>query len=322
MQEPLLSIQQLNIVLRQEKTTRALTKDVSFDVQAGEIHCLVGESGCGKSITALSILRLLPSQVQAASGAILFEGQNLLSLSEKELDGIRGKGIGMVYQDVLNSLNPVLPIGLQMVEGMHKHLATPRKEAKERALQLLRRTGVSQPEKRMRQFPHQLSGGMRQRVIIAMALAMEPKFLIADEPTTALDVTIQLQVIELLKSLRDETGMAILLITHDLGLVAEVADRVTVMYAGECVESGSAIQVLHHPTHPYTQALLQAIPDLRKPSQRLTAIPGSVPVDYGTLSGCRFAPRCPHAAECTQNPQWHDLAEGHQVYCTRPEVKA
>ena len=246
-----------------------------------------------------------PGQGKVTGGEILFEGRNLLALGEQELDAIRGKEISMIFQDIMYSLNPVFTIGNQMVEGMRRHLGYTKRQAREKAVQLLTRTGVRDAEAVMKKYPHMLSGGMRQRVMIAMALSCGPKLLIADEPTTALDVTIQLQIMQLLKGLRDEFGMSILLITHDIGVVAEMADRVVVMYAGQCVEAADTRSLLMHPRHPYTQALLSAVPGVKDDKKRrLYSIPGAVPENYPELTGCRFAARCPHAANCPAQGEW------------------
>ena len=316
MAQPLLEVKNLEISFFSGKEQTCATDGVSFTVQPGEIVCLVGESGCGKSVTALSVLGLLARQGKVTAGEILFEGRNLLTLTEKQLDQVRGRDIAMIFQDIMYSLNPVFTIGSQMVEGMRRHLKMEKKAAAQRALELLQKTGILDPADTMRKYPHQLSGGQRQRVMIAMALACKPKLLIADEPTTALDVTIQMQIMELLHRLRDEEGMAILLITHDIGIVAEMADRVIVMYAGQCVEEASVETLLDHPGHPYTRALLQAVPGLHDSrDHRLYAIPGTVPERYDNLPGCRFAPRCSLAADCHQNPVYEETTYLHKVRC-------
>ena len=314
--EHLLEVDALDIAFRSGKQLVSRADRVSFHMDEGEIMCIVGESGCGKSITALSILGLLPRQGQVTGGEVRFRGRNLLALSEKELDLVRGGDIGMIFQDIMYSLNPVFTIGNQMTEGLRRHLRLSHEEAQRRALALLEKTGIQSAPAVMKKYPHQLSGGMRQRVMIAMALACGPKLLIADEPTTALDVTIQLQIMQLLRRLRDETGMAILLITHDIGVVAEMADRVLVMYAGQVVEEAPVQDLLEHPAHPYTRALLQAVPGLHDDrSRRLYAIPGMVPEHYESLTGCRFAPRCPHAAQCGQRAVHQQTSEGHWALC-------
>ncbi len=314
--EPLIEIRNLDISFRQGSGLVKCADGVSFSVWPGEILCLVGESGCGKSITALSILGLLGRQGHVTGGEILYGGRNLLALSQRELDAIRGREISMIFQDIMYSLNPVFTISSQLTEVIRRHLRCDRKQAEARALQLLGRTGLEPAAAVMRRYPHQLSGGMRQRAMIAMALACGPRLLIADEPTTALDVTIQLQIMQLLRALRDETGMAILLITHDLGLVAEMADRVVVMYAGQCVETGDACRLLTAPAHPYTRALLQAVPgtDAAR-DRRLLSIPGAVPEHYHDMTGCRFAARCPHSDVCGGNAHLFEPEPGRSVRC-------
>ncbi len=318
--KPLLEVRHLNIAFASGKKLTRRTEDVHFQIRPGEILSIVGESGCGKSITALSLLRLLNRQGRVESGEVLFKGRNLLSLTEKELDHIRGREIAMVFQDIMYSLNPVFTIGNQMTETLRKHMGMKRAQAWERAVELLEKTGIAQPRAVMRKYPHMLSGGMRQRVMIAMALTCNPSLLIADEPTTALDVTIQLQIMQLLKRLRDESGMAILLITHDIGLVTEMADRVVVMYAGECVEETTTQRLLEAPAHPYTQALLRAVPGIHDPKdRRLYSIPGTVPEEYQDLPGCRFAPRCPYGRECSGKQEEREIAPGHVVRCCRAQ---
>lgn len=313
----MLRVRNLDISFYNGKEQIRRTDRVCFDVQAGEIVALVGESGCGKSITALSILRLLGRNAHI-SGEVFFEERNLLKLSEKEMDGVRGQGISMIFQDIMYSLNPVFTIGNQMVEGMRRHLKYDKAHAYEQAMQLLQRVGIQDARSVMRKYPHQLSGGMRQRVMIAMALSCKPKLLIADEPTTALDVTIQLQIMQLLKSLRDELGMGILIITHDIALVAEMADRVVVMYAGQCVEQADVKGLLEDPQHPYTRALLSAVPDVSGDrSKRLYAIPGTVPENYHNMQGCRFAPRCEYAQGCPQSGVMRETTDGRQARCDR-----
>lgn len=316
--EPLMEIRGLDIAFGRGKRQVQCADQVSLQVAPGEILCLVGESGCGKSITALAVMGLLPRQGRVMGGSIRLMGRELPGLSEKELDQVRGRDMAMIFQDIMYSLNPVLTIGLQMTEGMRRHLKLSREEARARAVQLLAKVGIPEPERAMRRFPHQLSGGQRQRVMIAMALSCGPKLLIADEPTTALDMTVQRQILTLLRQLRDE-GMGILLITHDVGVVAELADRVVVMYAGQCVEAATVQELLTAPQHPYTQALMAAVPTLDDPKERrLYAIPGTVPERYDTLPGCRFAPRCPYAAQCPQQPEY-DPEAAHPVRCVRRE---
>ena len=318
--KPLLEVRGLNIAFARGKKQTLRAENVHFQVRPGEIVSIVGESGCGKSITALSLLGLLGRQGHVTGGEALFEGKNLLSMTEKELDQVRGSRIAMIFQDIMYSLNPVFTVGNQLMEPLRRHRHMGRQAAWSHAVELLKKTGIPHADEVMRKYPHMLSGGMRQRVMIAMALTCEPQLLIADEPTTALDVTIQLQIMQLLKQLRDEYGMAILLITHDIGLVTEMADRVVVMYAGQCVEEGTTEQVLTTPGHPYTQALMRAVPGLHDAKdRRLYAIPGTVPEDYPAMTGCRFAPRCPYGAACAKGNDVAMLAPGHTVRCCRAE---
>ena len=311
-----LEIRDLDISFRRGKGWTQAASGVSFQVRPGEIVSLVGESGSGKSITALSILGLLPRQGKVTGGEILFGGKNLLALSEAEMDRVRGKDIAMIFQDIMYSLNPVFTIGNQLSEGMRRHLGMDRAQAWREGVRLLSRTGIRDAEAVMKKYPHMLSGGMRQRVMIAMALSCHPQLLIADEPTTALDVTIQYQIMELLRSLRAETGMSILLITHDIGVVAEMADRVTVMYAGQCVEEAPTEKLLSHPAHAYTQALMRAVPGLHDDRSRLLyAIPGHVPEEYGDMAGCRFSARCPHAAQCPGKDRADMIALAPDHFC-------
>ena len=316
--ETLLDIRGLDIAFgRGEGMTRA-ADGVSFAIRQGEILSLVGESGSGKSVTALSILGLLPRQGHVTGGEIWFDGRDLCRLSERELDEVRSAGIAMIFQDIMYSLNPVLRIGTQMVEGMRRHLGIAKADAEARAIELLTHTGIRDAAQVMRKYPHMLSGGMRQRVMIAMALSCRPRLLIADEPTTALDVTIQLQIMQMLRQLRDETGMGILLITHDIGVVAEIADRVVVMYAGQCVEEAPVEALMRAPAHAYTRALMASVPDIHDDrSRRLASIPGSVPENYGEMRGCRFAPRCRWGVGCPQKDDaaMREIAPGHRSRC-------
>jgi oligopeptide/dipeptide ABC transporter ATP-binding protein len=277
-------------------TARAVD-GVSFDLYPGETLGVVGESGCGKTVTSLSILRLIPEPPgHIRPGSLIeFEGRNLLALAPKELRAIRGNRIAMIFQEPMTSLNPVLTIGDQVAEAaiVHQHLS--RAAARTRAIEMLRQVGIPEPEERVDHYPHQLSGGMRQRVMIAMALICHPQILIADEPTTALDVTIQAQILELLDRLQQQLGMAVLLITHDLGVVAGSADRVVVMYAGQVVETAPTEALFARPGHPYTEGLMASIPRLDRPRARLHSIPGSVPAATAWPAGCRFHPRCPYA---------------------------
>jgi oligopeptide/dipeptide ABC transporter ATP-binding protein len=299
---------------------------VSLAVEAGTTLGLVGESGCGKSVTALSIMRLLPTPpARIVSGAVRFSGRDLTTLSERELEDVRGREIGMVFQDPMTALNPTLTIGTQIVEVLQRHLGLDRRAARRRAGELLAEVGIPRAPERLDDYPHRFSGGMRQRVGIAMAIACEPRLVIADEPTTALDVTVQAQVLDLLDDLRRERQMAMLLITHNMGVVAESADEVAVMYAGQIVEQAPAAELFGRPEHPYTEALLSALPDLDDPDareSRLAAIPGRPPDLVEPPSGCRFAPRCPFAESgdcCALEPQGlRELRPDHWVRTAHP----
>ena len=290
---------------------------VSFSIGDGEVVGVVGESGSGKSMTALSTMRLLPTSVAVASGRILFEGIDLLGLSEVEMRQIRGDRIAMIFQEPMSSLNPVLTIGEQIVETLAWHRGMDRAAARRRAIELLNLVEIPAAAKRVSDYPHQLSGGIRQRVMIAIALACEPKLLIADEPTTALDVTVQAQVLDLLRNLRQELAMSIMLITHDLGVVAEFADRVVVLYAGRVAETGPVKALFREPSHPYTQGLLASIPPLDGPLARPRPIPGSVPALVDMPDGCRFHPRCAIATQrCTATqPPFVALDRSHEAAC-------
>ncbi|MBM4307769.1 MAG: ABC transporter ATP-binding protein, partial [Deltaproteobacteria bacterium] len=268
-------------------------EDVSLEIFPGEIVSIVGESGCGKSVTGLSLLRLIPIPPgKILKGELLFEGRDLLGLEEREMEKVRGNDISMIFQEPMTSLNPVFTIGNQIIEALQLHQNLDKKEARARAIEILDRVRIPSPEVRIDSYPHQLSGGMRQRAMIAMALSCQPRLLIADEPTTALDVTIQAQVLRLLKEIQREMGMAVMLITHDLGVVSEIADRVAVMYAGRIVESGPIEAIFGGMRHPYTRGLLESIPHLDEKRKRLNAIPGQVPNPMSLPGGCKFHPRC------------------------------
>jgi peptide/nickel transport system ATP-binding protein len=294
---------------------------ISFSVEAGQTVGIVGESGCGKSVTALSIMRLLPQPMgQIAGGELRFQGRDLVNLPLPEMQKIRGNEIGMVFQEPMTALNPVHTIGKQLTEVILLHRDVRADQAIRDGVEMLARVGIPAPDIRMGEYPHQLSGGMRQRVVIAMALACEPKLLIADEPTTALDVTIQAQILELIKQLQADMGMAVILITHDLGVIAETSNDVVVMYAGRVAEQGSVFDIFDRPSHPYTRGLLASIPRLdTEPKSRLSIIEGMVPGLLDLPQGCRFQNRCPHAqAVCeTAAPQIESIAEQHYVACSR-----
>jgi peptide/nickel transport system ATP-binding protein len=300
---------------------------VSFSVARGETLAIVGESGCGKSVTSLSILRLIASPPgRTVAGRVVFEGRDLLLLPEPEMRKIRGDAISMIFQEPMTSLNPVLTIGHQIAEVLVLHRGLPREDAMLRAVAMLRLVRIPEPERRVAQYPHQLSGGMRQRVMIAMALACEPRLLIADEPTTALDVTIQAQILDLMRELKERTGTAIVLITHDLGVVAEMAQRVVVMYAGRKVEEAPVAALFDRPRHPYTRGLLDSIPKLGAASARgavtrLSEIAGTVPSLAEPIVGCAFAPRCAYATTRCQNeyPPLEEKVPGHRAACWESE---
>jgi len=316
MSEPLLAIRDLQLDFHAGEAWARVVDGVSLTLHRGETLALVGESGCGKSVTALSISRLLPTPpARYAGGSIRVQGREVLSASSSDLRSIRGGVVSYVFQEPGASLNPVFRVGKQILEALKLH--QPSRASEEEVVRLLQRVGIPAPESRARDYPHQLSGGMQQRVMIAMALASEPKLLVADEPTTALDVTIQAQILELLLDLKRRQGMAILLITHNLGIVGDLADRVAVMYAGQVVEEAPAQELLRHPHHPYTRALMNSVPELGRPTDRLSTIPGTVPPPGQWPAGCRFAPRCPVARpECsTRPPQLQESGPGRSVRC-------
>ncbi|MBV9521677.1 MAG: ABC transporter ATP-binding protein [Alphaproteobacteria bacterium] len=316
----LLSVEGLTVAFKTERGEVPAIEEVSFALAPGEILGIVGESGSGKSVTALSIMGLLPRPpARVAAGAIRFAGTDLLRLSEREMRRLRGSGIAMIFQEPMTSLNPVFTIGDQLVETLAAHQRLAPRAARERAVAMLAKVGIAAPERRLQDYPHQLSGGMRQRVMIAMALTCNPKLLIADEPTTALDVTIQAQILELLLSLRDELGMAVIIITHNMGVVAETADRVLVMYAGKVVEEAPVDPLFERPAHPYTRGLLASIPSLEDARARLVTIPGALPNPAALPSGCRFAPRCAWClpACAAAPPALVAVGAGHEAACIR-----
>lgn len=288
----LLEVKDLIVGLRKEKETYEIVKGISFSAEEGEITGIVGESGCGKSLTALSLIRLIKPPLSITHGKILFKGTDLLSLSKKQIYSVRGKEISMIFQEPMTSLHPLKSIGEQIGETIREHMHVSKRDEREMVLALLRKVGINSPEKRINQLPHELSGGMRQRVMIAIALSCESKFLIADEPTTALDVTIQAQILELIQRLTWEQQLGVLLITHDFGVVSEVCKKVIVLYAGEIVEMGDTHVILTEPKHPYTEALLTSIPSITKRKEKLFTIPGRVPAFSERITGCQFEPRC------------------------------
>ena len=317
MKERLLEVSNLVTRFHTDDGIVTAVNNLSFNVDSGERVCIVGESGCGKSVTSLSIMRLLKTPPAEISGRILFEGRDLLALSREEMGRIRGNEIAMIFQEPMTALNPVFTCGFQIAEVLRLHQGLDKARAKARAVELMRMVGIPLPEKRVNNFPHQLSGGMRQRVMIAMALACQPKLLIADEPTTALDVTIQAQIMELIRELKDRLNMALILITHDMGVVAEMAERVIVMYAGDAVEEADVRTLFRNPMHPYTRGLLSSIPRMDEKRDELTVIEGTVPGLFDMPKGCRFGPRC---AQCTQRcvdeaPPLVEISPNHKVRC-------
>ncbi|MFN7979793.1 MAG: ABC transporter ATP-binding protein [Vicinamibacterales bacterium] len=314
--DALLSVQGLTTVFDTGGAALVAVDSVSFDLHRGETLGLVGESGSGKSVTAFSILRLVPPPGRVAAGRVVFQGRDLLTLSEREMCGVRGAGIGLVFQEPMAALNPVMRVGAQIGESLVVHGLATAREARDRAIELLRAVHIVDPERRVDDYPHQLSGGMRQRVMLAVALACKPPLVIADEPTTALDVTVQAQILDLLREMRRTFDLSLLLITHDLGVVAEVADRVAVMYAGRIVEQGPVRTILRSPAHPYTRGLLASIPHGRR-GERLAAIEGQVPAPGQRAAGCAFAPRCPQRRpECDATaPPEVAVHDGHVVRC-------
>ncbi len=321
MSEPLLVVEQLQTHFWTPDGINRAVDGISFHVNAGETIAIVGESGCGKSVTAMSMLRLIPEPPGKIAGSIRFQGKDLLKLSEKEMRAIRGNEISMIFQEPMTSLNPVLNVARQIGETLRLHQGLSARQAEEKAIEMLTLVGIPEPARRVREYPHQLSGGMRQRVMIAIALACNPKLLIADEPTTALDVTIQAQILELMRDLKHRVGAAIVLITHDLGVVAEVAERVIVMYAGKKVEEAAVGALFRNPRHPYTQGLLGSMPKLGSSltgtETRLAEIPGLVPSLKRKIDGCVFASRCSHATDLCRKlaPALEEKAPGHVCAC-------
>ncbi len=318
MADILLSVRNLKTHFYTEDGVVPAVDGISFDLERGGTLGIVGESGCGKSVTSLSIMGLIPSPPgKIVDGEIIFEGRDLTKLSEAEMRKIRGNDISMIFQEPMTSLNPVFTIGNQIMEAIMLHQKLDKAAARKKAIEMLSLVGIPSPEKRIDEYPHQLSGGMRQRVMIAMALSCNPKLLIADEPTTALDVTIQAQILDLMRDLQKELGTAIIMITHDLGVIAELVDRVAVMYTGVIVESGDVETIFANPQHPYTQGLLASIPRLDMDVDRLQAIPGSVPTPGNFPKGCGFHPRCPFAKDIcvAKRPPAFAVGDGHHAAC-------
>ncbi len=319
-ESPLLEVRDLKTYFYTEEGVVPAVDGVSFQLMRGATLGILGESGCGKSVTSLSIMRLIPQPPgRIAGGQILFEGEDLLKKREAEMRKIRGNEIAMIFQEPMTSLNPVFTVGDQIMEAIILHQKVNKREARRRAIEMLRLVGIPSPERRVDDYPHQMSGGMRQRVMIAMALSCNPKLLIADEPTTALDVTIQAQILDLMRRLQQELGTAIMLITHNMGVIAELVEDVVVMYAGKVVESASVLSIFKEPKHPYTVGLLESVPKLHENRERLRAIEGVVPSPYNMPTGCRFHPRCEFAREICQRlePPPMEVAPGHMTACWR-----
>ena len=323
MEKKVIEVENLSTVFRPKKEKIRAIDGVSFSVCQGEMVGIVGESGCGKSVTSQSIMRLYDEKEEAAySGSVKFEGRDLMQIPYKEMDQVRGNQIAMIFQDALSSLNPVYTVGDQVMDAILIHQNVDKKTAWEKAVDMLTRVRISEPEKRMKQYPHELSGGMRQRVMIAIALCCEPKLLIADEPTTALDVTVQAQIMDLMQELKEAQNMGVILITHDMAVVAENCDRVIVMYLGQMVEEADVVEIFEHPMHPYTIGLIRSIPQMTTdPKEELYMIEGSLPLLTQIEKGCRFASRCPHATDkCREEePEWREISDGHSVRCHFPQ---
>ena len=321
MANKVLEVKDLVTTFRIEKKEYEVLRGVSFDLHENETLCMVGESGCGKSVTTLAVMDLLPNNGRVVSGSIKLNGKELIGMPKKERNSLRGKLMGMIFQEPMTALNPLLTIGRQMTEALMLHQGLSKKEAKQVAASYLERVGIANPEDRLRQFPFQLSGGLRQRIMIAMVMAVKPSLLIADEPTTALDVTIQKQVLVLLNKLKKDVSTGVLFITHDLGVVAEIADRVIVLYSGRKVEEGSIEMIFAKPKHPYTIGLMNAVPNVELDDFDIQPIPGTFPNITEEIGGCRFHPRCPYATErCRKEiPQEIEIEPGHFVCCHKVE---
>lgn len=316
-EQPILQIKDLKTYFHTENGVIPSVNGVSFDVRAGETIAIVGESGCGKSVTSLSIMGLVGAPGKIEGGEILFQGEDLTKLKKQELRKLRGNDIAMIFQEPLTSLNPLFTVGNQISESIKLHQKVGKAEAKQKSIEMLKKVGIPRPDKVFSSYPHSLSGGMRQRVMIAMALSCNPKLLIADEPTTALDVTIQAQILELMRGLTREFNTSIMIITHDLGVVAEMVDTVVVMYAGEVVEHTDVFTLFKEPKHPYTKGLLDSTPKIHEIKEELQSIEGTVPTPANMPTGCRFHPRCPFAMEkcLNQKPELDEATPGHKVRC-------
>ena len=321
MSDTVLEVKNLVTTFRINKKEYPVIRDISFEIHENETLCMVGESGCGKSVTTLSIMGLLPENGAVRSGSIKLCGEELLGMSPRQLGQVRGKKMGMIFQEPMTSLNPLLTIGYQLTEGLRQHLGMSKAEAHATAVSYLEKVGIANAEERMKQFPFQLSGGLRQRIMIAMMMSLQPRLLIADEPTTALDVTIQKQVLLLLNRLKQDMKTGILFITHDLGVVAQIADRVIVLYSGSKVEEGATRQIFENPLHPYPNGLIAAVPNVDSDEFEIRPIPGTFPSITEEIGGCRFHPRCPYATErCRQEvPQALEYEPGHFVACHKVE---
>ncbi|RLQ94309.1 ABC transporter ATP-binding protein [Falsibacillus albus] len=323
--EKVLQVNDLHVSFKTYGGEVKAVRGVTFDLYKGETLAIVGESGCGKSVTSQSIMRLIPDPPgKITNGSILFNNQDLTRITEKEMRSIRGSDISMIFQDPMTALNPTLTVGDQIMEGILQHEKISRSDAKKKALEMLDLVGIPSPQIRLKQYPHQFSGGMRQRIVIAMALVCEPEILIADEPTTALDVTIQAQILDLFKDIQHKTGVSIILITHDLGVVAQVADRIAVMYAGKIVEAGTRREIFYRPQHPYTKGLLNSVPRLDLESGDLEPIAGSPPDLFSPPEGCPFAARCEYAMEVCDKayPFQTSLTKDHRVECWLQDERA
>ena len=323
MSENILSVQNLHTSFHTDKGEVKAVNGVTFNLEKGKILGIVGESGSGKSVTAYSIMRILEKNGRITEGKILYKGQDIAEFSEKQMREFRGKCCSIIFQDPMTSLNPVFTVGNQLREAIELHTDRKGKEAEARAIEMLTLVGVNEPEKRVKQYPYELSGGMRQRVIIAIALATNPKLLIADEPTTALDVTIQEQILKLMKKLVKEHNTSLMLITHDLAVVSQMVDKINVMYCGKLVETGKTEDIIYHNAHPYTEGLLNSIPKLYEDRDRLDYIPGMVPNMFELPEGCYFAPRCKYCQEICRHekPQMQEVGPGHMAACHFPLLK-
>lgn len=322
--DKILDVKDLHVTFTTYGGTVQAVRGVDFHLNKGETLAIVGESGCGKSVTSNAVMKLIPSPPgKITSGRILFKGQDITKLHEKKMRSIRGVNISMIFQDPMTALNPTLTIGTQLMEGVKQHLRISDKEARERALEMMHLVGIPNPEERLKQYPHQFSGGMRQRIVIAIALICEPELLIADEPTTALDVTIQAQILDLFEKIQEVTGVSIILITHDLGVVAKIADRIGVMYAGKIIETGTKREIFYNPQHPYTKGLLHSVPRLDTKG-KLKPIEGTPPDLFSPPKGCPFTARCPMAMEVCNKvyPGSTTLSDSHSVDCWLQDARA